>query len=914
MSPERFARIDDLFNATLDQPAGSRTAFLEKECGDDLELMAEVQAMLAVDGDDGGTIGKAMMDGAEAWSLATEEQAIGQRLGHYKITGFLGRGGMGAVYRGVRDDAAFVKEVAIKLLRVGLDSRNVLRRFEQERQILARLEHPHIARLLDGGTSANGLPFLVMEFVEDAVTVTQYCSEMKLDLEKRVLLFLDICSAVAYAHQQLIVHRDLKPGNILVDKAGAVKLLDFGIARVMDESGEQTVTVAGAQMLTPEYASPEQVRGEPVSTATDVYSLGVILYEMLTGTKAQKIGDTSIAAIERVICESMPTRPSIAAGETGPVPQRQLRGDLDNIILKALHKERDRRYASVDKLSEDLRNFLQGLPVLARPDSFGYRASKFFKRNRVTVALSAAVAATLIAGGFLQWRQAQANQRRFEQVRGLSKAFLFDFHDAVVNLPGGTKARQLIVEKGLEYLRVLAQDAASDNSLQKEIALGYERVGDVQGNPLGSNIGDTKGALASYREAVRLFEDVWKREGEPLAGRQDLLRAHNKLAGILRNTNDTSGAVEHYQRAIMHGEAYAKGTNGDADGLHELASAHDQLARASASVGLDSALASAQRAVQIREELTFMGVTNRQRLAQLGSSYATLGIVLSRKGKVEDALKAYQQNVGIQERLAKEMPDDAQRQRVLMIAQSHIGDTLGSQDGLHLGRTAEGAAAYSRVVEIARWLVSVDPLDKKARLDLGFALLRASTAYKTNKERDKALRSLEEARRLIDDLLKSDPENARLAENAAYLRYMLADDAMAREKWPLALEHAMAAVSQLSLLTRKDPKDNDRARMLLECYVIYPRILVKLGKTAEANKFAETTEAYALDAKFAKSNSPRVRTLVVRALMSAGAAYGGDKERELLQRAEAEMKRIESDGITGPYIKPTWDDLRAALK
>ncbi|MBM3753238.1 MAG: serine/threonine protein kinase [Acidobacteria bacterium] len=728
MSPERFARIDELFNATLDQPAGSRTAFLEKECGDDLELMAEVQAMLAVDGDEGGTIGKAMMDGAEAWSLATEEQAIGQRLGHYKITGFLGRGGMGAVYRGVRDDAAFEKEVAIKLLRVGLDSRNVLRRFEQERQILARLEHPHIARLLDGGTSANGLPFLVMEYVEDAVTVTQYCNEMKLNLERRILLFLDICAAVVYAHQQLVVHRDLKPGNILVDKAGAVKLLDFGIARVMDESGDETVTVAGAQMLTPEYASPEQVRGEPVSTATDVYSLGVILYEMLTGTKAQKIGDTSLAAIERIICETLPVRPSLAAGETGPVSRRELRGDLDNIILKALHKERERRYASVDKFSEDIRNYLQGLPVLARPDSFAYRASKFFKRNRVTVALSGAVAASLLAGGFLQWRQAQVNQRRFEQVRGLSKAFLFEFHDAVVNLPGGTKARQLIVEKGLEYLRVLAQDAGSDNALQKEIALGYERVGDVQGNPLGSNIGDSKGALASYRESVRLLEGVWKREGEPVAERENLLRAHNKLATILRNTNDTAGAVTHFKQAIAHGEAYVKGTNNDAEGLHELASAHDQLARASASIGLDDALVSAQRAVQIREELTFMGITNRLRLAQLGSSYATLGIVLNRKGKVEDGLKAFQQNAGIQERLAKESPDDAQRQRVLMIAQSHIGDTLGSQDGLHLGRTAEGAAAYTRVVEIARWLVSVDPQDRKARLDLGFALLRASTA------------------------------------------------------------------------------------------------------------------------------------------------------------------------------------------
>jgi serine/threonine protein kinase len=914
MTPERFARIDELFNATLDQPVGSRTAYLEKECGDDLELMAEVQAMLAVDGDEGQTIGKAMMDGAEAWSLATEEQAIGQRLGHYKITGFLGRGGMGAVYRGVRDDAAFEKEVAIKLLRVGLDSRNVLRRFEQERQILARLEHPHIARLLDGGTSVNGLPFLVMEYVEDAVTVTQYCRQMSLDLEKRILLFLDICAAVAYAHQQLVVHRDLKPGNILVDKAGAVKLLDFGIARVMDESGEQTVTVAGAQMLTPEYASPEQVRGEPVSTATDVYSLGVILYEMLTGEKAQKIGDTSMATIERVICEVEPVRPSLAAGETGPVPQRALRGDLDNIILKALHKERERRYASVDKLSEDLRNYLQGLPVLARPDSFGYRASKFFKRNRVTVALSGAVAASLFAGGFLQWRQAQVNQRRFEQVRGLSKAFLFEFHDAVVNLPGGTKARQLIVQKGLEYLRVLAQDAGSDNALQKEIALGYERVGDVQGNPLGSNIGDTKGALASYREAVRLLEEVWKREGQPLQSRESLLRAHNKLATILRNTSDTAGAVEHYQRAIMHGEAYVKGTNGDADGLHELASAHDQLARASASIGLDDALTSARRAVEIREELTFMGVTNRQRLAQLGSSYATLGIVLNRKGKVEEGLKAFYQNVGIQERLAKESPDDAQRQRTMMIALSHIGDTLGSQDGLHLGRTAEGAAAYARVVEIARWLVSVDPQDKKARLDLGFALLRSSTAYKTNKERDKSLRAMEEARRLMEDLVRSDPENGRLSENVAFLRYMLADDAMARSNFKLALDHVMAAESKLSELVRKDPKDNDRARMLLECYVIYPRILLKLNMAEEARKIAVTTENYAANARFRTSNSPRVRTLVVRALLSAGAAHGGDKEREILRRAETEMKRIETDGITGPYIKPTWDDLRAAMK
>ncbi len=912
MTPERFARIDALFNAALDLPATQRQAFLDRECTGDPELLLEVRAMVDADADPGATLDAAMEEGAEAWALATEEQAIGQRLGPYRITGFLGRGGMGAVYRAVRDDAAFQKEVAIKLLRGGLDSRSVLRRFEQERQILARLEHPHIARLLDGGTGANGVPFLVMEFVEDGITVTQHCAGSALDLQQRLLLFLDICSAVGYAHQNLIVHRDLKPGNILVDKSGSVKLLDFGIARVLSDNADQTVTVAGAQMLTPEYASPEQVRGEPVTTATDVYSLGIILYELLTGKKAQEIADTSLAAISRAVCETIPIRPSQAVPNNSPIRARDLRGDLDNIILKSIHKDRDRRYSSVEQFAEDVRAHLQGMPVKARPDSFSYRATKFFGRNRLSVTLGIAAAVMLSVSSFLLWRQAQATQRRFDQVRHLSNSFLFEFHDAIENLPGSTKARRLVVEKGLQYLEALTVDAVNDPQLAREVGLGYKKLGDVQGDPLRSNLGDTKGALESYRKSVQMLEQAWIAEGRTPAGRKPLQEALYRLGAVQRVSKDTKGALVSFKQAIQQGEEYVKVSDGDIEGLRQLAKSHDQMGRMAAVIGVDEGLKSAQRAVQIREELNFKGIVDQNSLGDLGSSYATLGLVLARMGKTDDALEAYKKSLSLQEKTASLKPDEVSSQRTLMIALSHVGDTLGNSHMINLGRFAEGAEIYARVVDRARWLVSVDPQDKKAQVDLGFALLRYGNVLRAAVDYDKAWRAMEEARGVLETIHRTDPSNASVEQNLAFLHFQFAELYAARSQWALAIAKNEEAMAMLGRFIKADPADNIVARMMLECLILQPHILSSAGRVPDAVKAAETLEHYALSSSFMKSKEPRVRALVARSLELAALTIP-EREKELMAKADAQWTSLEKDGILIPSLATERDAFRKRL-
>jgi len=912
MTPERFARVDALFNAALDLPVPERHPFLERECTGDPELLLEVRSMVDADSDPGATIDRAMVSGAEAWALATEEKAIGTRMGPYRITGFLGRGGMGAVYRAVRDDAAFEKDVAIKLLRGGMDSRSVLRRFEQERQILARLEHPHIARLLDGGTGSNGMPFLVMEFVEDGITVTQHCKEALLGLEKRLLLFLDICSAVGYAHQNLIVHRDLKPGNILVDKSGSVKLLDFGIARVLSETGDQTMTVAGAQMLTPEYASPEQVRGEPVTTATDVYSLGIILYELLTGHKAQRIEETSLAGIARAVCETSPIRPSHAAEDGGPVRSRELRGDLDNIILKALHKDRERRYPSVDQFAEDIRAYLRGMPVKARPDSFRYRTSKFLGRNRLAVVLGTAAILLLSGTTFLLWRQVEATKRRFQEVRHLSNEFLFEFHDAIESLPGSTTARKLVVEKGLQYLEALSKDSANDSQLAREVGIAYQRVGDVQGNPLESNLGDTKGALESYRKSVQLLDRAWHDEGQTPSGRPALQTALYKLGSVQRVGNESKGAIESFQRSILHGEEFLKSAPGNVDVMRMLARGHDQLGRMVAIIGVEEGLRSTERAVQIREELNFIGVGSRAGLGELGSSYATLGMVKARMGKTGEALAAYQKSLAMQERLASMKKDDVATQRTVMIAMSHVGDTLGNSHMINLGRFKEAAAIYERVVEKARWLVSVDRSDKKAQVDLSFGLLRYGNTLLSAGDAPAGLRAMTEARQLLESLIQDDPGNARLAQNLASLVFQFGEMYASSKQWDKAVSHTNEAVRQARIILKADPRDTITSRLILECFMVLPEMNESAGRKEAAVQSAIDLERHAQAGVFTRSKEPRVRSLVAKAFETV-ARYIPARSKELLERSDAEWAAMEKEGLMVPALVAERDGFRKRL-
>ena len=419
MTPERWQRINELFEqeAGLD-PAG-RTARLEAASGGDPELRGEVERLLAADLQAGS-----FLENLVRWT--PEERPAGgdlpadRRIGPYRIEREIGHGGMGTVYLAERADGVFEKEVAVKVVRRGFDTADALRRFELEQRILARLEHPGIARLYDAGTTEEGLPYVVMEHVE-GLPIHRWCEEHRLAVAERLKLFLEVCAAVHYAHQNLIAHRDIKPSNILVDAAGRPRLLDFGIAKLLSPEGEEAVDLTRAvRPMTPGYASPEQIRGEPVTTASDVYSLGVLLYELLAGRQPFVLAGLSPREIERIVGEETPQPPSRAAvspelpagrPEGAERLRRLLAGDLDRIILKAMHKEPGRRYATVDQLADDIRRHLAGLPVLARGDSFWYRTGKLVRRHKLAAALVLVVVAAGLGTAVLAVERARALDR-----------------------------------------------------------------------------------------------------------------------------------------------------------------------------------------------------------------------------------------------------------------------------------------------------------------------------------------------------------------------------------------------------------------------------------------------------------------------------------------------------------------------
>ena len=423
MSASVWGRIEALFDEAASLAAGERAAFLSRACGEDLKLRAEVESLLAADARAGGFLG--------APALAAVPPApptlVGRRVGQYRVEAKLGQGGMSTVYLAVRADDAYQQKVALKVLGSGADRSDLWARFHAERQILASLEHPGIARLLDGGTTDDGRPYLIMEYIEGA-PLDRYCDQRRLGLDARIDLFRQVCAAVQYAHQNLVVHRDIKPSNILVGADGAPRLLDFGIAKLLEGAGLPAAieaTVTGQRLMTPQYASPEQVEGRPVTTASDVYSLGVLLYVLLTGRLPYRLPGDEYDALERAVVGQDPERPSTATQEAlsearGLRPaqlRRRLRGDLDNIVLMALRKEPGRRYASVALLSEDLRRYREHLPVTAQPDTLAYRARKFMRRHGAGVAAAVTGLAMIVGLAATMTVQAVRLARQRDEIR-----------------------------------------------------------------------------------------------------------------------------------------------------------------------------------------------------------------------------------------------------------------------------------------------------------------------------------------------------------------------------------------------------------------------------------------------------------------------------------------------------------------
>jgi len=419
MDADHLDRIERIFHAALDVPEDQRLRVVAETCGDDDDLRMQVQRLLDADRRGGGMVDR------PALAAPVKDALLGTDVGPYRLVERIGEGGMGIVYRAERIDDEFSHEVAIKLVSRGFLSEQVMRRFRTERQALANLNHPNIARFIDGGTTPDDVPYLVMEYI-DGEPIDVYCDRCELSIDERLALFQTVCRAVHAAHQNLIVHRDLKPSNVHVATDGVPKLLDFGIAKILDaeddvRGDEHTATLA--RVLTPEFASPEQVRGGPITTVSDVYSLGVVLYGLLTGTGPYRLTSVRLDEIEREICDREPPRPSVSVRRGAAVPatsggddttasrclagrrrttpkrlQRVLRGDIDNIVMMALRKESERRYASAEALADDIERYRTGRPVHARPDTVAYRSVKFVRRNRVGVAAAVLLLASLTAG------------------------------------------------------------------------------------------------------------------------------------------------------------------------------------------------------------------------------------------------------------------------------------------------------------------------------------------------------------------------------------------------------------------------------------------------------------------------------------------------------------------------------------
>ncbi len=517
IDPERWQRLAPLLDDALDLPSDARAAFLDAACrtpdgAPDLALRADLEQLLAADDEAGDFLDDSAADWAatliEDIERATAEPSLeaGEPVGPYRVVRTLGQGGMGTVYLAERADGQFEQRVALKLIRPGMGRHEILRRFLQERQILARLQHPNIARLLDGGITAEGQPYFAMEFV-DGQPITEYCDERRLGLGERLRLFRAVAEAVAYAHRNLVVHRDIKPSNILVTADGVPKLLDFGIAKLLHETdSEDTLieTQAGLQVMTPEYAAPEQVRGDPVTTATDIYALGVALYELLTGHRPYYFERRTPAEIERVVCEQEPIRPSsvvvlsqdvrkpdgtvetvnpedVGAARAEPVSRlrRRLSGDLDTILLKALRKEPHRRYASAEVMVEDLRRYQDGHPVTARKETIGYRVRKFVRRHRVGVATATALVVFLVAGLAGTLIQTRAVEREAERTEAVKEFLLslFELSDPSERADGTISAHELLAQGAARVEDELAGEPALQAEMMTVLGEIYVKLG-----------------------------------------------------------------------------------------------------------------------------------------------------------------------------------------------------------------------------------------------------------------------------------------------------------------------------------------------------------------------------------------------------------------------------------------------------
>jgi non-specific serine/threonine protein kinase/serine/threonine-protein kinase len=818
MDPAVWERAKAVFEDVFERPAGEQAAILDRSCAGDPELRRTVEALLR-----GHAAGTGALDQPPADFDPTAEERDGDvtlqvapvRIGPYRVIRPLGRGGMGTVYLAERDEPGLRKTVAVKVVRPGMGTDFVVRRFRTERQILAALEHPGIARLYDGGTTDEGLPYFVMEYVpgEDLLT---YCDERRLPIVARLRLFVRVCEAVQYAHQSLVVHRDLKPSNVLVTAEGDPKLLDFGIAKLLgpQPAGEPLAETASVvRLMTPDYASPEQVRGERVTTGSDVYSLGVILYELLSGHRPYRVKSGAPGEIERAIFEADVPPPSTAISRTERVPAREgrrertitpadvsarrqaptarlrrwLRGDLDNVVLKAMRREPELRYATAAELADDLRRHLDGYPVLAAAAGRGEKALKFLRRHRAGMAAGVAVVLSLVTGlgvAVRQARLAEAERRRaearFQDLRRLANSVIHELHDAIANLPGATPARRLLVTRALEYLDRLATEARDDLDLQRELADAYKRVGDVQGGGRGANLGDTQGALASYAKALAIRRALADRQPAQPQDVLGLAMVEFDVATVQRLVGENAQAEQSFLSALGRLEGLrGQGTLPEAT-ARSIGGAYQRLAEVQAAQGKRAAaLASAQRAVAEADAAWRARPDDAAVRATLAASSHQLGDALADEGRFQEALTHTRRARTLLESALRDNPLDAQHTRILLFALNGEARCLDA-----LGDPAGSEKVFSRALDVAEEAWRRDPRDRWSQMGVAVTATLAADARLRRGEAARAVPLYRQGIEISKSAVAEDPRNTFARLQLASAEWGLGRALLARRPAP----------------------------------------------------------------------------------------------------------------------------------
>ncbi len=691
MTPERWQRIKTLFNETLALPRAERDAYLEKATGGEAQLRLDVESLIAAHDESGDPFEQPLQDAvasafeADGFNEPSGLRA-GSRIGAYRLTELIGRGGMGEVYKAERADDQYESVVAIKLVRTDHDPEQVAWRFRSERQILATLEHRNIARLIDGGTTRDGVPYLVIELVQGE-PIDRYCEDNLLGVNERIQLFLQVCAAVSFAHQRLVVHRDLKPSNILVTADGSVKLLDFGIAKLLEKSSLPNTsdkTATQWRVMTIEYASPEQVRGDTVTTVSDVYSLGVVLYRLLTGHSPYRSGADTVERVAEIMSDSAPTRPSVAVGADADrataardAPrsmgirrvQKKLRGDLDNILLMALRKEPHRRYSSVDQLADDLRNYLEGQPVLARGDAWSYRAVKFVSRHRFAVAAGVLAMLSLIAGIVMTTWQARiaAEQSRIAQEEARKQRAVQSFMTALFDKntrlqPDAAKARTMSVQELLvtagdrvlrefsdtpvvhvEVMNTVARLLLDINEFDRASTLWQESVRIAREQQLTSSDGYVE-SLVGVATASRLLgrgEEALAARNQAIAeldargDRDSLLRARALTTTVAQFAPDPAEEIRIMRDGVALFEARYPAEPAYFSAVYSLG----HLLRTQGD--MQAALTRFREATEVFERANSRDFTN------LGASYAWAAFCEMQLGRIDEALRDYEKGIAL---------------------------------------------------------------------------------------------------------------------------------------------------------------------------------------------------------------------------------------------------------------------------